>query len=247
MHANDADLQAWRDSELDADRSRKIAGHVDQCAACRRRAADVTRASRRTGELLALLDRAGPIEPRALPIVAARVERSARRRRSTLIAAAIALLGATGVAAAVPASPLHRLLAGLVSSPAAPALRPHRAIVPPAALPDSPAARHGGISFVPASELVVQLSPRPRTGVVSITIGTTDELTAVGRGGQLSFRISRDTLTLSANPPAERYELVVPARLRRFRLVAGSEVLLDRRPPAVSPDTATYRFDLGSR
>jgi hypothetical protein len=248
MHASDADLQAWRDGELDIDASPALARHLRECVECRARADELGRLSEATAELLTGLDRRHAPTPRTLPLAAIRVERMRRQgRRRALLAASVALLAATGVAAAVPNSPLHRLLERLTgtaaTAPAEPRVVPHAT-----ATAADRKARREGISYVPGDELVVRLVPRPVSGTVTVSIASGDALRAVGQGGRLGYRVSTDTLTLSAAAPVQQYEIVVPSRLRRFQLLAGQKLLLDRRSPAISgfPDTATYHFDLES-
>lgn len=117
-HLTEADLQAWIDRELDPDEHVRVTGHLEDCAACRRRLQALRSAAAIFSAAMGEYDRALMAEADETSDVAvpARDDRTAGERSRLAprwvgrAAAIVLLLGTAAAAAMVPGSPLRALL-----------------------------------------------------------------------------------------------------------------------------------------
>ena len=222
-HPTDGELRAHLDREADG-AAHSIAAHLAACTACQGRLARLAEDYRVAETLLANLDHPMPVQPaRVVP-----APRRAAPRHWLRIAAAVALttLGISGIAAALPGGPLHRLWARVVAAVAprqAPKLQ-----AAPAPVPDRSAiaAAPGtvGVAFDPVRELVIRLPEADRPGAVRIAL--TDRSTAAIRvqDGTVAFALVGDTVDVAPHDGAHHYLVTVPRQLARFEIQVGSRL-----------------------
>ena len=241
-HIGDAEAAAiiyapGRDREMET----RVWKHLAMCDECKSRLEDLRHADRSLGELLTSLD----VPPRAVsPAAIIRAAKAPERGHFTqphrrAAAGIIALILAASAAAAIPASPLHRLIVRAMGG-AAPATQR-----PTPAEPQGPPTPSRGVSFVPSSSLDIVFQPRGNggAGVIHVRMVGSDQVSLSSTDAEATYRVGSNRITVSQS--AGNYQLDVPRSLPELRVLVGSTVAFDRRlgNPAAA-DTFTIRLSL---
>jgi hypothetical protein len=142
-------------------------------------------------------------------------------------------------AAALPASPFHRLilrgLEGIEKSkhPGASA-RPVVAAIPP--IPP-------GVFLTPDSSLDVIFVRRNTRGVVHVRVVDGPQASLTSPDGGSKYRVSSDRIVVDQSQQAS-FELVLPRSLRVVRVWAGGELALDRRHGSLAGEPGSFTIQL---
>lgn len=243
MHLTPHEIQAV--SDLESLGGHAVDGaalrHVAACDACRT-ALDRARSDRAVvADALELLDH--PLVPATAEAVVARAlrrERGRRRRRSTALAGSLLFAGAMA-AAAMPGSPLHRLL---VQRSVWPSARAVHASGEPAALAPLPVpvqqagTSEAGIAFVPRDrvELVFE-SPEPR-GHVRVVLASGESMRVTHQGGEAAYESRDQSITVNNRGSAADFTVVLPRGLAAATIRVAGRVVFARTGGVVRSDTA---------
>ncbi len=214
----------------------RVRSHISGCDVCAERLRALRDADRDVGELLSTLDAPPPVPCESAII------RAGRARHHPLVApayrraaAAIAFMTVAAVAAAaIPASPLHRLIvAGLASAQKSPAENV------PAVTPQTPAPASPGVFFTPESTLEVVFDRRGTAGVVHARTVDGDQVSLSSLDSGSIYRVSSSRITVDQSPRGD-FELSLPRSLRDVRIRIGEELVFERRQGSpTGPDSFT--------
>jgi hypothetical protein len=221
MHPTDGELRAYLDHEM-AGVGHAVAHHVANCLACRSHLTSLAADVRATENLLTSLDHPLPRASR----------RPVRHWIRILATAVLVTLCVSGIAAARPGGPLHRLFTRVfAAAPHARTPTGHTAQIPGPNSDSATAIRAGalGIAFDPVEHLILRLPVPDHPGTVRITF--TDRSTAAVRvqDGTVAFALVGDTVEVSQGGQANHYLVIVPRRLERFELLMGGRPLYAAR------------------
>ena len=226
MHLDDERIQRFLDGELGADDRALVLPHVGECAACRDRLAAARGEEARLAAGLRLIDH---------PVPAAAPPRLVRQRLAPAgglrWAAAVALLlGAAGVAYAIPGSPLRRWIAAVVRR--APTL-PARPV--PEATPEP--ARPSGVAVAPGRVLVVafELPGGGSRAAVVLTDGA--DVVVEAESGKPAFSTEPGRLVVRSTEPGT-FAIRIPRRAPRVEIRSDG-----RRVFSISGGVATVPPD----
>lgn len=215
----------------------RVRAHVAECAACGSKLDALRAADREVGELLLTLDEPAPLVSEARVIRAGRAARrpfiSPVNRRAAAVLAMLAVSAA--VAAAVPSSPLHRLLVRALGSISGSAT-PNAAPPGPAqrAAPPSP-----GVLLIPGSTLEVVFRQRDKGGVVHVRAVDGDQVSLSSAEGGATYSVSSGRITVDQSV-AGNFDLAIPRSLPEVRIRVGDDIAFERNGGApVGPDTFT--------
>lgn len=207
MHASNDDLARLVDGEQPLASGDLLSEHMMECGDCARRLASQRGAAITVSRALNTLDHAAPSIS-----VGDVIARSRRRHRHRLMAAAAVLLCVTtGVAAAVPNSPLRRLVARWFASPAVTA--PSVAI-PEAGQTQQPrnARSASGISFTPGRDAVIDFIEAPLDGTLHIRLVDSADITITGTGAATRFALTGGGISITSGGGG-RFDLEIPRRV----------------------------------
>jgi len=189
--------------------------------------------------LLASLDHPTPAVSAAAIAAAARARAQTRRdRRRTAVRWAAAILltvGAAGAAVAAPGSPVLGWITRVVVE-----LRGGHQPVPPQVPQATPtAAEPAGIAVAPGDGLTIVFAAAAG-GVVSVSLGRSEEVTVRARAGGAHFASEPDRLLVEVSGAADTIGIEVPRTAPRVELRAKDLRLLvverGRVQPASVPD-----------
>lgn len=217
-HAEDGELLARLDGELDAAETAALEAHLASCAACAERETELRFAARRVSSALSELDVESPLaempaalrrKAEAAPIPIERARRGARTgRRSLATAAGLTLLVAAG-AYAIPGSPVRGwvndsidAVAGLFGSDVAP----------------EPEASPSTVSVEPADGAIVVSVQNPAEGL-RIVVGVTSEPEASASSPDGAFRVETGRVEVSG--ASGELRILLPAGAASARVVVG--------------------------
>lgn len=220
MHPDTADLWRMADGELPPATHKKLASHVVECDACRQRLGETRESAVAITRSLGTLDHAAP------PIRAGDVIARARgrRRHRALAAAAVLLFVATGAAAAVPNSPLRRLVERWIAAPAR-VLAPSTIGPLAAPLPSAQGARAAsGIAFTPGGGATIEFVEAPPEGELRIRLVDGADITITGSSAGTRFTLTGHGVNVTPGGVGS-FDLEIPRRMHGASVrVAGHVV-----------------------
>jgi hypothetical protein len=219
----------------------RVHAHVAGCEKC----ATLLRVHRgrdsKVADLLAALDIPAPAIQASAVIARAKGElpkapgfMSQGRR----VAAALTLISVAAVAAAaLPASPLHRLIVRVFASSGSGQASPSVRVAPATTHSPTP-----GVFLKPDSSLdIVFLGSNAGLVHVRIVDGAQASLTSAETGS--TYRVSNDRILVEQSPRAT-FELTLPRSLRVVHIWAGGELRLDRLHLTLVGDTGSFTIPL---
>ena len=211
--------------------------HVISCPACGTRFRELAQEDVLVGDLLAELDHPAPV-PGVPPIQAGR-RRSARR--PGLAAAAAVVLG-TAALAALPASPLHRMLFEHATGTTPP---PTSTTAPP---PETPLA--SGIAIPAGRRLEIRFVRDQHEGVIELRRVSDGDVTLRSRGGTTAYDVTNGAVMVDNLVPAAVYLIDLPRAVREIRIAVGNRTVLrwpgDSARSLATDDQGTIRVPLTS-
>ena len=238
IHITDADAAtlvyaAGLDPQLEA-RARL---HAVECAECAAKLDRVRASDQSAAALLTLLDVAAPPKTAAGFVRTARVTGEISLGGPRRVAAGIVVLMflAGAAAAAIPSSPLHRLIVSALGGKRT----AHGVTGPASPVPQGPAS--SGVSITSPSALEVVFNSES-AGALHIRISDGDQVALTSTDVAAIYRVGTSRITVSQATPAD-FHLDIPRRLRELRILAGDKLIFSRSPDApMSTDTLTIRL-----
>ncbi len=237
MHPDAADLWRMADGELPPATHRKLASHLAECESCRQRLGETRESAVTIARALDTLDHATP------PIRAGDVIARARgqRRHRALAAAAVLLFVATGAAAAVPNSPLRRLVERWLAAPPR-ALAPSTIRPLAAPSPSTQGARAAsGIAFTPGAGATIDFVEAPPEGELRIRLVDGGDITITGSSAGTRFALTDQGVRVTPGGVGS-FDLDLPRRLRRVSVRVAGHVVFAKSGKEV---TSEGRHDSG--
>ncbi len=225
MHLSERDIGALLHGEA---RHPAFAEHLAICADCAQKFRTARADERTTGEQLAILDHSVPlISPRAVMMPRKLKQRWPLKQ----IAAGVTLLFlAFGAAAALPASPFHKMLVRAVA-----VLRSHGssdAAVLKEAAPQRDAGRHpdsnSGVLFVPDSSLDVVFRQAQASGTIRVTFVNESLASVNSLGGSRSFDLGQRRVIANNVASSGSYAISIPVTLKAVVIRIGSDTVFTR-------------------
>lgn len=231
MHPTDDELLADLHGETPEMPGRHV-NHVAECAECRTRLDALTREDAAQAALLRALDLPVP------RVTAATVRKLAFRRfpRPGLVAAAAALTLITAAAAAAAAMPGSPLRSWFVKEARAPQTLHTLPITPTpvdSGRANAPAAV--GVQVIPGDDFTIELKRPQTTGLVLVNYADQPFIAAQAFGGVVAYHLQTAKLVLDNQTPADRYEITLPRRLLRARVVVAGHTVFQTNPHAGVP------------
>ena len=166
------------------------------------------------------------------------------RRSWGRLAAGIALvLATTGLAFAMPGSPLRHWVARVVQS-----LRPAEAPSPKVAVPGTAVPSQAGIAVDPGDRFTIQLAPSPTIDSAIVWLSDGSEVTVRARGGSTTFTSDFGRLDVAHSGRPGALEIQVPRTAPSVEIRSGSRrVWVKQRDRVVSatPADRDGRYSLG--
>ncbi len=213
--------------------------HLEQCAECRSRQAQLLAADEQVGSLLGALDHPLPaITPEEILSVRPRP----LRRRALLVAELTLFLAAAAAAMTIPASPVHQLLFPTAVARAVSTLVDEPPVEPRAAV--APV----GIALAAPDSLVVAFRQVQSTGSLEVRLTSDSQVTVSSRGGTVGYRVNEGRVEVDNRVPADGYVIEIPSSLSRAEIVMGRRVLFSKNhgvtTPAGPTDGVRYRITL---
>lgn len=226
---------AGLDPHLD---SRALA-HASECVECAAKLDALLESDRSAGALLDLLDVPAPKQSAAGLVRSAKARKrmafGAPRRAAAGIIAFMVLAGVA--AAAIPSSPLHRLIVDAFAGKRTATANVGRTRSP------SPAAS-AGVSITPSSTLEIVFNERS-AGSIHVRISDGEQAALSSTDATVTYRVGNNRITVSQSARAE-FHLEVPRALRDLRIFAGDRLIFSRGAGTrMSADTLT--IDLSAR
>jgi hypothetical protein len=220
---------------------KRVHAHVAGCERCSTLLRVHRGQDRKVAELLAALDIPAPATQASAVVARAKGESPARAgvisqgRRAAAVLVLISV--ATVAAAALPASPLHKLIVrAFGSGPSGQAVSSARPIA--AKTQSAPP----GVFLKPDSSLdIVFLGYDAGLVHVRIVEGTQASLTSSDTGSK--YRVSNDRILVEQSPRAT-FDLTLPRSLRVVHIWAGGELTLDRLHRTLVGDTGSFTIPL---
>jgi len=266
VHLSDAQAAALIHGQLDSEGRATVGAHLAECATCADRVRDLELADRQVAALLRRLDVPAPSREFAqrrelsrAPAPGARASRphpsdahrgSLRARRVGSLAAGIALACvAAAAAAAVPGSPVRRIL-----DRAAVAIGARRDAPAPPPRPAPPPAQGGGVAITPGREIEVHFRRPQRRGTVRIAFDDRAAASLRATSGTPGYAVGEDRIVVDNAGDDATYELTVPRALDEVRVRVADVVVFHKaggrvigHPPSDSAGGYTVRLDPGVR
>lgn len=214
MHLDEERLQRLLHGEFSSTEEKRAREHLTDCGECSRRFRAMEREEKAVGELLGSLDRPAP-----------RVDFSAIARRGEARspsmarwAAGLALvLGLTGVAYALPGSPLPRWVDAVVewaSGRQDPSL-------PAGASLESPDSSFAGIAVPPGNDLLILFTSTNAKGHLLVTLTESADVEIRAPRGAATFTSGEDRLLVGDQGSAATYEIRIPHTAPRVEILVG--------------------------
>jgi len=241
LHITDAEAAtivyaAGLDPQLDA----RARSHAAECAECAAKLDTLRASDRSAGALLSVLD-----VPAASKSAADLVRTAKRRNRISVraprraAASIIAFLVLAGVAAAaIPSSPLHRLIVDVLAVQVRPAPNAGRASSA------SAVAASSGVSIIPPDALEIIFNNQNAVSV-HLHISDGDHVALSSTDVAATYHVGSNRITVSQRSPAD-FHLEVPRGLRELRILAGHKLIFSRGlRTRMATDTLT--IDLSAR
>jgi hypothetical protein len=235
-HPADGDLRALLDGELSPALRVEVEQHTGSCAACRARLSALESASEETAALLGLLPTAVP--DLRIEAVVSRARALRPRWRWGAIAAALALVVATGAGAPVGRPYIRALVAQL------------RAVVHPVSPAPSPAPPGGqlGIAFIPGPQTDISFDAAQSSGAVHVSLADTAKL-VIDPSAPVTYRVHPGGVIVHNRGSAASYEIVVPRGAVQVRILVAGRVVFEKtgsriNAPAPAEPTGRYVFEL---
>ncbi len=225
MHLSERDLGALLHGE---GRHPAFVEHLGICVDCAQRLRAGQAAERITGQQLAMLDHA---VPRISPQVVMVPRKSKMRMPLRQIAAGVTLLFlAVGAAAAIPASPIHKVLLRVVAElgsrgTAGPTLQKE-----PSSQRDAQrsANTNSGVLFLPDSSLEVVFLHAQASGSIHVTLVNESVVSLKSLGGSSSFDLGRRQILANNGESSGSYAISVPLTLKTVVIRIGADTVFKR-------------------
>lgn len=238
LHVTDAEAaDIVYSAGLDPQRDARARAHAAECAECAAKLDALRASDRSAGALLILLD-APPPRRSAADLVRtakgrARISVSAPRRAAAAIIAFMVLAGVA--AAAIPSSPLHRLIVDALARKGAKAANDGHAGTAPASASSS------GVSFSPSGALAIVFNSR-NAGSVHLRVSDGDYVALGSTDAAATYRVGSNRITVSQQSAAD-FDLEIPRGLRELRVIAGGKLIFSRSPGTpMTADTLTINL-----
>jgi hypothetical protein len=202
-----------------------VAQHLAICADCAHKFRAAQAAERIAGQQLAILDHSMPlVSPRDAMVPL----KAAHGRHLKQVAAGITLTFlAFGAAAAVPASPIHKMLVR-----AAATLRPSRAEVGARPSPQGKvghrADSNSGVLFVPDSTLEIVFRQVQAGGSIRVTFVNEALVSLNSLGGSSAFDLGQRQIIANNVAPSGNYSISIPNTLKSVRIRIGADTVFTR-------------------
>lgn len=240
-HPADGDLRALLDDELPVARRLEVEEHAATCAACGARLAALEAAFQESRALLDLLPTAEPTLRSDAIVRRARRPRRPRLRWGAI--AAVFMLAIATVAGATVGRPYVRALVARIRAVVHPA--------PPAApaAPEPPVQGQAGIAFVPGSSADITFDEPQAAGTLHVSLADTPDL-AIDPTAAVTYRVHPGGVIVHNRGSAASYDIVVPRRAPRVRILVGGRVLFEKVGSAISaavPAEKTGRYVIKMR
>lgn len=240
MHPDAADLWSMADGELPPATHKKLALHLAECDSCRQRLGETRVAAVAIARALGTLDHATP------PIRAGDVIARARgrRRQRALAAAAVLLFVATGASAAVPNSPLRRLVERWLAAPpralAPSTMRPSTMRPLAAPSPSAQGARAAsGIAFTPGGAATIDFVEAPPEGELRIRLVDGADITITGSSAGTRFALTGQGVNVTPGGVGS-FDLEIPRRMHGASVRVAGHVVFAKAGTEV---TTEGRYD----
>jgi hypothetical protein len=243
LHITDAEAAAViYAAELDPQLEARARSHTAECAECAAKLDTLRASDRSAGALLSALDVPAPRNSAAGLIRTAkarsRISGGALRRAAAGILAFVVLAGAA--AAAIPSSPLHRLILDALARKKTAAMNAE------SAGSATTAAGSSGISITPAAALEIVFDNR-NPGTVHLRISDSDRLALTSTDVTATYRVASNRITVSQPAPAD-FNLEVPRGLSELRILAGDKLIFSRSSATrMVTDTVTLHLSAPPR
>lgn len=209
------------------DHERRAYAHLATCAECTRLVGSLRDADRDTSSLLSSLDVAAPSQSADSIIRAARRDQQGFAfgwRRAAAIVGFL-VVAAAAVAAAIPASPLHRLVMTMLGSSGGSNVNSQVTPNTPQSERASPA-----VSMAAKPGSVLDLSFNGGVGgALDVQIVDPDQITLSSPSPDAIYRVSANRIAVEHSAPTT-FHLQVPRSLRELRVRVGTDVVFARRP-----------------
>jgi hypothetical protein len=218
----------------DRDLERRAYSHLAICAECTRLIGTLRDADRDTGSLLSSLDVPPPSQSADSIIRAARLQKNGFAfgwRRAAAVVGFLIVAG-TAAAAAIPSSPLHRLLLTVLGSSGRSNVEFGSTPRTPEPQPVSPAV---SLAAKPGAALEVSFSDGSVGGTLDVHIIDQDQITLSSPSAGAIYRVSANRIAVEQSTPA-KFQLSLPRSLHELRVRVGNDVVFERRPTV--PGTA---------
>ena len=237
MHLTESELAALAHGD-ESSRSEAVSTHLASCPDCSARLQTLRAADQEVSDLLLDLDHAAP----RIRGAAFLVDLQRRRRRIASIAAGLVLFAA-GAAAALPNSPLHRVLVRALSTndsgsdTSTPVIHP------------APRVASAGVAFIPGSSLDISFrNPHPG-GHLRVLLVDGPRMSAAATG-DAAFSIHQSQLEVTDRGVAMTFTLEIPRSVPNVTIRAGDEIVFEKRAGAISgshptDSTGAYVFEFG--
>ena len=241
LHITDAEagtfiFAAGLDPQLEA----RVHSHTARCAECAAKVAALKASDRSAGALLSLLDVPAPRKSAAGLVRTANsrgwISAGVPRRAAAGIIGFLILAGVA--AAAIPSSPLHRLIVGAVARKSSAPVNAGRGGSATTARTSS------GVSVTPGAAVEIVFNNR-NAGSIHLRITNSDQLALTSTDVAASYQVGSNRIAVSQSAPAE-FQLEVPRSLRQLRILAGDKLVFSRvTGTRMASDTLTV--DLSAR
>jgi hypothetical protein len=237
VHLTESELAALTHGD-ESGRPEAMPTHLASCPDCTARLKKLRADDREVSELLLDVDHAAPRIRGATFLV----DLQRRRRRIASIAAGLALFAA-GAAAALPNSPLHRVLVRALSTndsgsdTSAPVIHP------------APRVASAGVAFIPGSSLDVRFRDPHPGGHLRVLLVDGPHMSAAATG-DAAFSIHQSLLEVTDRGVAMTFTLEIPRGVPSVTIRTGDEIIFEKRAGAISgshpmDSTGAYVFEFG--
>ncbi len=219
---------------LDRDLERRAYSHLAICAECTRLIGTLRDADRDMSSLLSSLDVPAPSQSADSIIRAAQRQKNGfafSRRRAAAVVGFVIVAGTTA-AAAIPSTPLHRLLLKVLGSSGGFNVDSRSTPRTPEPQPVSPAV---SLPAKPGAALEVSFSGSSAGGTLDVHIIDQDQVSLSSPSAGAIYRVSANRIAVEQTTPAT-FQLTVPRSLHELRVRVGTAVVFERRPAV--PGTA---------
>ena len=214
----------------DRDAEHRAYAHLATCAECTRLVGTLRDEDRDTRRLLSSLD---VQPPRVTADSIIRAAQSGQKRPAFSGRRAAAVVGflvvAAAAAAALPASPVHRWLAGFTRGGAVNVtVQTGRKALDSARVAQA-------VSFIsePGSTLEIAFSDGSKGSSVDVQVVDADQVLLSSATPGATYRVSSNRVVVDQSAPA-RFQLQIPRLLGELRMRLGSDVVFDRSAPVAS-------------